>query len=139
MTEKSPPSDIQNFLDMNERLPGELVLGVTTYGPSSTLIVTDQRIIGKTQDKNPHTFQGSIKYPDVIQVHFTPGLPVVGAPSLHLEYRIAEGKPTRVTFHFPGRVFGNLLYRLAGYDPREIYLLILEQVDKTQDSARISS
>jgi hypothetical protein len=101
------------------------------------LIVTNQRIIGKTQDKKPDLFQGSIKYPNVIQVNFTPGLPVFGAPSLHLEYRTAEGKPTHVTFHFPGRVFGNLLYRLAGYDPREIYLLILEQVAKTQDTATI--
>lgn len=131
---ETPPSEIQDFLERNERQPGEKVLGVTAYGRSSTLIVTNQRIIGKTQDRGSHVFRGTIQYPDVLQVHYTAGLPVFGAPSLQIEYRAADGNPAWVTFHFTGGVFANLLYRLADYDPSEIYRLFQEQVDNVKKS-----
>lgn len=133
---------LQAFLDPGEAQPGEKVLGAIPYSLSSTLVVTNQRVIGKSgMQPGGQTggFEVEIAYPDLVEVAYQAGVPVFGIPRLRLKYRKAGGNVQEVTLRFPGRMNAFLLYRLSGFDPRQIYQIIMEQVQRYERASGIAA
>jgi hypothetical protein len=128
--------DLQLFLEAAEKRPGERVLDVFTYRPAGTLIITNQRLIGKTGSNSgsgkPGFYQENIFYGDITRIQYLPGVPFIGSPAIQIQHRLSGGEVRDSLFQFSGGLGGFLVYRIAGSGPKQAYQLILEQYSKKQ-------
>jgi hypothetical protein len=113
---------MNKYLTQSEKLLGEEVLGVTPYKPFSVLIVTNKRVIGKRLLRvGPKRFEGEILLTNITNIEFNQALLFFTTPSIVLECRQLDGRIEKSTIRFPGSAA-----KLAGFDPEEIYRLIVK-------------
>jgi hypothetical protein len=121
--------EMQVFLNADERRHGETVLEVFSYSPKSTIIITNQRIIGKSGETNPTIFQGTIEYQDIQDIQYVSGIPLIGIPQMVVKHQSLDGEEKITVFKFPGHIFSHVIYWISGYNPKRIYERVKFYID----------
>ena len=115
---------MQAYMPEHEILPGEVLLRAIPYKPFSVLLITNRRIVGRRLWRlGPARFEGSIAWSDIMAVDLNPGIPLLTTPKLIVHYRKKDGATDKVAIRLPG-----FTAKLAGFDPRTTYELILRQI-----------
>ena len=123
-----PGQDLDDFLESSTKRPGETVLSVIATSPTSTLIVTNLRLISQVATSQSEIFSGSLDYENINAIHYVPGFPILGAPRLEIDLKQPTQDAQRLTFQLPGRLLGALYFWSVDFNPHQIYELILNQL-----------
>jgi hypothetical protein len=121
---------LDSILESEIKLPGERVLAVVATGFKSTLVVTDHRLISRTDVENSRPLTEIFDYEDITAVYYLPGLPVIGVPQLVIDYQQPSGEMIKISFKLPGRLLGKLYFWSTGFNPRQVHQIIQEQLTK---------
>lgn len=112
---------------------GESVLITTFYMYGSQLVITNKRLIGRRHLKvGRAAFEGEIFLDTIVGLRYSRGFPLVGDPSLIIEYKLPDGSVAESCIRFQG---GPAVHRASGHTPQQIYELLQDLMSQTVDGA----
>jgi hypothetical protein len=109
---------------LKQKLLDEEVLNVLPYKPFSTLIITNQRIIGRGLARIwPGCYHGEVLLNEIVDIKYIPGIPFLTVPRIFLKFKKDDQEISTRNIVFYGSSA-----KFAGFNPQEAYRLIVEQI-----------